>query len=107
MTPTLTSANRTLETIEEIANAGLTAQELLIEVEREIDRVVPSDGRFLAATDPETTLSIGAGTVRDLPEDQCQPTWDYEFLVPDYMKFTDIAQSGRTVADIHDVTGGR
>jgi DNA-binding CsgD family transcriptional regulator len=45
--------------------------------------------------------------VRDLPADQCQPHWDYEFLVPDYLKYADIARSGRRVADIHDATGGR
>jgi DNA-binding CsgD family transcriptional regulator len=65
------------------------------------------DGVFLAATDPETTLSIGTGLVRDLPADQCQPHWDYEFLAPDYLKFADIARSGRRVADLHDATGGR
>jgi DNA-binding CsgD family transcriptional regulator len=69
--------------------------------------VVPSDGHFLAATDPQTTLCIGAGVVMDLPEDQCAPTWDYEFLVPDYLKFADIAASGRAVADLHEATGGR
>jgi DNA-binding CsgD family transcriptional regulator len=100
------SADRTLEAIEEIAGAGLPAQELLAEVARRIDEVVPSDGSFLTATDPQTTLSIGAGIVRDLPFDQCKPTWDYEFLVPDYLKFTDIARSGRTVADLHEATGG-
>jgi DNA-binding CsgD family transcriptional regulator len=37
----------------------------------------------------------------------CAPTWDYEFLVPDYLKFADIARSGHRVADLHDATGGR
>src|SRR3954452_924726 len=97
----------TLEAIEELAGSGLTAQELLKAADQQIDRVVPSDGSFLGATDPETTLCIGAGVVRDLPADQCQPTWDYEFLVPDYLKFADIAQSERRVADLHEATGGR
>jgi hypothetical protein len=61
----------------------------------------------MAATDPETTLCIGTGLVRDLPADQCQPHWDYEFLVPDYLKYADIVRSGRRVADIHDATAGR
>lgn len=103
----LGSPQRAIEAIDELAHAGLGAQELLEEVGRRIDEVVPSDGCFLAATDPQTTLSIGAGVVRDLPEDQCRPTWDYEFLVPDYLKFTDIALSGRPVADLHEATGGR
>ena len=41
------------------------------------------------------------------PAEQCQPHWDYEFLVPDYLKYADIVRSGRRVADIHDATGGR
>lgn len=107
MPTTLRSPNRSFEAIEELAQSDLPAQDLLEAVGRQIEQVVPYDGSFLAATDPDTTLSIGAGTVRDLPEDQCQPTWDYEFLVPDYLKFTDIAASGRTVADLHEATGGR
>ena len=107
MPTTLRHAESTLAAIEELMGADLTAQELLDETGRRIDRVVPSDGAFFGATDPETTLSVGAGIVRDLPEELCQPTWDYEFLVPDYLKFNDIAQSGSAVADIHDATGGR
>ena len=88
-------------------DAGLSAQELLEQAATRIERVVPTDGWFMAATDPETTLCIGAGLVRDLPDDQCQPHWDYEFLVPDYLKYVDIVRSGRRVADLHDATGGR
>jgi DNA-binding CsgD family transcriptional regulator len=103
----LRAPESTLDAIERLAGSGLTAQQLLEEAAERIDRVVPSDGYFLGATDPETTLSIGAGVVRDLPLDMCQTTWDYEFRVPDYLKFADIAQSGRPVADLHEATGGR
>jgi DNA-binding CsgD family transcriptional regulator len=107
MPATLPAAQSSLEALGRLANDGLSAQELLEQAATRIDRVVPTDGVFLAATDPETTLSIGTGLVRDLPADQCQPHWDYEFLVPDYIKFADIARSGRRVADLHDATGGR
>jgi DNA-binding CsgD family transcriptional regulator len=107
MPATLPAAQSSLDALERLANDGLSAQELLEQAAARIDRVVPTDGVFLAATDPETTLSIGTGLVRDLPADQCQPHWDYEFLVPDYLKFADIARSGHRVADIHDATGGR
>lgn len=100
-------AESALEAIDGLARSGLTAEQLLAEVARRIDRVVPSDGRFMSATDPQTSLCTGAGTLRDLPQDQCRPTWDYEYMVPDYLKFTDIAASGRAVADLHEVTGGR
>jgi DNA-binding CsgD family transcriptional regulator len=107
MPSTLPAAESSLDAIKRLASAGLSAQELLEQAGARIDRVVPTDGWFMAATDPETTLCIGTGLVRDLPADQCQPHWDYEFLVPDYMKYADIARSGRRVADIHDATGGR
>ena len=107
MVATLPAAQSSLDALERLANEGRSAQDLLEQAVQRIERVVPTDGYFLAATDPETTLSIGTGLVRDLPKEQCQPHWDYEFLVPDYLKFADIARSGRRVADIHDATGGR
>src|SRR4051812_761445 len=107
MPATLPASQSSLNALERLANEGRSAQDLLEQAALRIDRVVPTDGYFLAATDPETTLAIGTGLIRELPADQCQPHWDYEFLVPDYMKFADIARSGRRVADIHDATGGR
>ena len=107
MPATLPAAQSSLDAIERLANEDRSAQELLEQAALRIDRVVPTDGYFLAATDPETTLAIGTGLVRELPAEQCQPHWDYEFLVPDYLKYADIARSERRVADIHDATGGR
>src|SRR3954452_9248414 len=104
---TLSAAESSLDALERLAGEGLPAQELLEQSATRMERVVPTDGRFLGATDPETTLVIGTGVVRDLPAEWCQPHWDYEFLVPDYIKFADIARSGRRVADLHDATGGR
>ena len=107
MVTALRSAESTLDAISRIADEDLSAQQLMEQVSERIQRVVPTDGHFMSATDPETTLTIGMGIVSDLPADQCQPTWDYEFLVPDFLKYADIARSGRAVADIHDATGGR
>lgn len=106
MARTPTGAQSALEAIERVSEAGLAAQELLEEVAARIDRVVPSDGYFLAATDPETTLCMGAGIVHQLPHELCGPTWEYEFLVPDYLKFADLANSGQDVGDLHEATGG-
>ena len=102
----LRHAGSALREIEQLSEAGLNAQDLLAEAAERIDRVVPSDGYFIGATDPATSLCIGFGVHRDLPAEGCQPTWDHEFLVPDYMKFADIGRSGRVVADIHEETGG-
>jgi DNA-binding NarL/FixJ family response regulator len=107
MATALRAAESTLDAISRLADEDLSAQELIEQVAVRIDRVVPTDGYFVAATDPETTLSIGMGVVSDLPADQCKPTWDHEFLVPDFLKYADIVRSGRAVADIHDATGGR
>ena len=107
MSTTLPHAETAFTAIEELADSGLPGQELLEEAAQRIDQVVPSDGFFLGATDPETTLAIGMGVARDLPAELCAPTWEYEFLVPDYLKFVDIADSGRAVADLHEATGGR
>jgi DNA-binding CsgD family transcriptional regulator len=107
MARTLPRAEGTFDAIERVAQAGLPAQQLLEEVGKRIDRVVPSDGYFIGATDPDTTLCMGSGVVHDLPYEMCAPTWDYEFLVPDYLKFVEIADSGRPVADLHEATGGR
>jgi DNA-binding CsgD family transcriptional regulator len=107
MATALRAAESTLDAISRIAEEGLSAQVLIEQVADRMERVVPTDGYFLAATDPDTTLSIGMGVVSELPADWCQPTWEHEFLVPDFLKYADIVRSGRAVADIHDATGGR
>jgi len=68
MTTMLRSPNRAIEAIETVVRSGLQTKELLEEAARIIDEVVPSDGCFLAATDPQTTLSIGTGVIYDLPK---------------------------------------
>ena len=103
----LLAPESTLEGLEELVHADLTAQELIEEAAERIARVVPTDGHFFSATDPETTLAMGAGAIKNLPFEMCQTHWDYEFLVPDYLKFADIAQGPNPVVDLHDATGGR
>src|SRR5690348_5871626 len=107
MPSTLPAAESSLDAIQRLASAGLSAQDLLEQAATRIERVVPTDGWFMAATDPETTLCIGTGLVRELPAEQCQPHWDGEFLVPDYLKYADLARSEHRVADLHDATRGR
>ncbi|MEA2123704.1 MAG: hypothetical protein QOI80_486 [Solirubrobacteraceae bacterium] len=107
MPTALRSAESTLDALERLADAGLPAQDFVEQATERMERVVPTDGLFVSATDPETAFATGAGTVRSLPSEWCRPTWDYEFLVPDVLKYADIARSGRTVGDVHEATGGR
>ena len=65
------------------------------------------DGLFMAATDPDTMLGLGAGVAHGMPHTVCAPFWEYEFEVPDFNKFSDIARGRRQVADLHAATGGR
>ncbi len=107
MPTALHAAETTLGALERLADAGLPAQDFLDHATERIFRVVPTEGHFVAATDPETIFTTGMGVVRGLPADQCRPAWEFEFLVPDVLKYADIARSGRPVADLHDATAGR
>jgi DNA-binding CsgD family transcriptional regulator len=61
----------------------------------------------MTATDPDTLLGLGAGVARGMPHTVCAPFWEYEFEVPDFNKFGDLARAPRPVADLHAATGGR
>lgn len=104
---TLRTAPAAARRIEDACASGLPAQELLETVGSELARALGAEGLFVAATDPDTTLAMGVGVVRALPDDLCQLFWQYEYEVPDYNKFTDLAQGECSVADLHASTGGR
>src|SRR3954453_4643126 len=93
--------------IETLAAQQLPTQRLIEGVRDELRDAMELDSLFMAATDPDTLLGLGAGVVRGLPDTACAPFWEYEFEVPDFNKFTDIARAPRNVADLHTATGGR
>src|SRR4051812_24876918 len=105
------SASRTLahavRRIDALAGERLPTQRLVEGVADELRAAMPVDGLFVAATDPDTLLAMGAGVVDGLPQTVCAPFWEYEFEVPDFNKFTDLAHGPRQVADLHAATGGR
>src|SRR3954449_1962600 len=68
---------------------------------------VPVAPLYAAATDPDTLLALGAGVVHGMPATVCHPFWEYEFEVPDFNKFGDLARGPRQVGDLHAATGGR
>jgi DNA-binding CsgD family transcriptional regulator len=103
----MTALARAVRRIEALADANLPAQCLIEGVADELSAAVPNDAIVLAAVDPDTLLSLGAGVVRGMPTDMCAPFWEYEFEVPDFNKFADVARAPRPVADLHEATGGR
>lgn len=104
---TLRTAGAAARRIETACSSGLPAQELLETVGAEFTGALGAEGLFVAATDPDTMLAMGVGVVRELPDELCQAFWEYEFEVPDYNKFADLARSEKPVADLHASTGGR
>jgi DNA-binding CsgD family transcriptional regulator len=93
--------------IDALAAERLPTQRLVERVAAELRAAVPVDALVLAATDPDTMLGLGAGVVHGMPATVCAPFWEYEFEVPDFNKFNDLARGRRQVADLHAATGGR
>src|SRR3954469_23781723 len=98
---------RATRRIEALAAVRLPTQRILEPVAPELSAAVPVDAVVLAATDPDTMLGLGAGVVHGMPATVCAPFWEYEFEVPDFNKFNDLARGRRQVADLHAATGGR
>src|SRR5918992_6263753 len=105
------SASRTLaravRRVEALAAEQLPTQRLIEGVAEELRAAMPVDALVMAATDPDTLLGLGAGVVHGMPQTVCAPFWEYEFEVPDFNKFSDLARAPRQVADLHAATGGR
>src|SRR3954449_1699130 len=98
---------RAARRIDSLAAERLSTPRLLEHVADELRAAMPVDALFAAATDPDTLLALGAGVVHGMPASVCHPFWEYEFEVPDFNKFSDLARGPRQVADLHAATGGR
>jgi DNA-binding CsgD family transcriptional regulator len=98
---------RATRRIDALAGERLPAQPLLESVADELRDAMAVDALFMAATDPDTMLGLGAGVAHGMPETVCSPFWEYEFEVPDFNKFSDLARGSRQVGDLHAATGGR
>jgi DNA-binding CsgD family transcriptional regulator len=98
---------RAVRRIDALADEQLPTQELIEGVADELRSAMPIDALVMAATDPDTLLGLGAGVVQDIPSSVCSPFWEYEFEVPDFNKFSDLARAPRQAADLHAATGGR
>jgi DNA-binding CsgD family transcriptional regulator len=93
--------------IDALCGQQLPTQHLVEGIAEELRAAMPVDAMIVAATDPDTLLALGAGVVQGMPQSMCHPFWEYEFEVPDFNKFTDLARGPRRVADLHAATGGR
>src|ERR671937_356066 len=106
-----TTATRNLERavrrIDALASDRLPTQQLIEGVADELRAAMPIDALVMAATDPDTLLGLGAGVVHEMPHAVCRPFWEYEFEVPDFNKFSDLARGRRQAAGLHAATGGR
>src|SRR4051794_9672987 len=98
---------RAVRRIDTLAAEQLPTQRLIEAVADELRAAMPVDALVMAATDPDTLLGLGAGVAHGMPHAVCQPLWEYEFEVPDFNKFGDLARAPRRVADLHAATGGR
>src|SRR5437868_5939878 len=87
--------------IEATAQERLATQPLVEALTEELRTTLSADAIVLAATDPDTMLALGAGVVHGMPRSTCAPFWEYEFEVPDFNQFCDLARAPRTVADLH------
>src|SRR4051812_6983137 len=90
-----------------LADEQLPARDLIDGVADELCAAMPVDALVMTATDPDTLLGLGAGVAHGMPGSVCRPFWEYEFEVPDFNKFDDLARAPRQVADLHAATGGR
>jgi DNA-binding CsgD family transcriptional regulator len=93
--------------IDALAAERLPTQQLIEGVADELGAAMPIDALVMAATDPDTLLGLGAGVAYGMPHSVCWPFWEYEFEVPDFNKFSDLARAPRQAADLHAATGGR
>jgi DNA-binding CsgD family transcriptional regulator len=93
--------------IDALGDDRLPTQQLIEGVAEELSAAMPVDALVLAATDPDTLLGLGAGVAYGMPHTVCWPFWEYEFEVPDFNKFSDLARGPRQAADLHASTGGR
>src|SRR5919198_6551084 len=98
---------RAARRIDTLAAEQLPTQRLVERVADELRAAMPVDAMVIAATDPGTLLGLGAGVAHGMPHTVCWPFWEYEFEVPDFNKFSDLARAPRQAADLHAATGGR
>src|SRR3954453_8323308 len=98
---------RAVRRIDALATERLSTQHLIEGVAEELHAAMPIDALVMAATDPDTMLGLGAGVAHGMPHTVCSPFWEYEFEVPDFNKFNELARGPRQVADLHAATGGR
>jgi DNA-binding CsgD family transcriptional regulator len=91
-----------------LAERNDASPEMLEELSVRLNRLVPFDGALWTGLDPGTTLATAPARVENLggPE-ECRPFWDREFLVSDYIHFSDLARAAQPAASLRQATDDR
>jgi DNA-binding CsgD family transcriptional regulator len=83
-------------------------QAFLEALSTELRHLVPFDGAFWSAADPQTSLATSPARVENLASAQaCQAYWETEFLERDYIHFRDLARAESPAASLYRATEGR
>lgn len=90
----------------ELARTSVAGPDFLVELSRQLRRLVPFAGSAWSACDPSTLLGTSPARVENMGS-QCARLWEREFLIPDVNLFRDLARADRPVASLYRATGGQ
>jgi DNA-binding CsgD family transcriptional regulator len=86
--------------------ADVDSGELLAELSRRMQQVVPFDSCLWFGADPDTLLASWPTRVENIEAGHCATYWGREFTVEDAILYRDLARSPQAAATLHCVTGG-
>jgi DNA-binding CsgD family transcriptional regulator len=94
------------DTISRLVHRGLGVEAYWRAVSDALDGAVPSEGSCLMTMDPATMLPTAEFVENGMPADAISRLVEIELREPDYTKWVDMANAGRTAASLSDVTAG-
>lgn len=101
-------ARRARARILELSRTCRADEAFLEEVSTELRHVIPFDGAFWSAMDPQTSLATAPSRVENLASAQaCEAYWATEFLGHDFLHFRDLARAERPAGSLYRATEGR
>ncbi|HXF97297.1 MAG TPA: helix-turn-helix transcriptional regulator [Gaiellaceae bacterium] len=102
-------ARRARARILELSDDGHVTQGFLAQLSAELRVLVPFDGAFWSGADPLTSLATSPARIESLADvpDMCRIWWECEFLVEDFLRFSDLARAPRPSGSLCRATDGR